>query len=177
MSCSAEVDADGFEGFEVELLNTDRRRLEDDLKLGVFEEAVRILAVAAVGWSARGLRVGDADGLGAEDSEEGVRRHGAGADLDVVGLLKDAALVGPELLKPEEEFLKGERGFLFGDCSHASVHTFQLTECFHSNSAMLIDTVGEGSDGAAPVVDGALRAAGAGEGVVGGEEGGELRPL
>ena len=44
-----EVDADGFKRFEVELLHVDRRRLQDELELGVLEEPVGVFAVAAVG--------------------------------------------------------------------------------------------------------------------------------
>ncbi len=93
--------------FEVELLNALGWRLQDDLELRVAEEAVGVFAVAAVGGAARGLRVGDADGSGAEDAQEGVRRHGAGADFEVVGLLEDAAVLGPEALQGEEQLLEG----------------------------------------------------------------------
>ncbi len=47
------------------------------------------------------------DGPGAEDAQEGVGRHGAGADFEVVGLLEDAAVLGPEALQGEEQFLEG----------------------------------------------------------------------
>ena len=110
-SCWREVDADGFERFEIELLHVDRRRLEDELELGVLEEAVGVLAVAAVGGAARGLRVADAVGLGAEHAQKGLRRHGARAHFDVVGLLKDAAALRPKALQAEEQVLEGE-GFL-----------------------------------------------------------------
>ncbi len=69
-------------------------------------EAVGILAVSAVGGTARGLHVGDTVGLGAEDAEKSFRRHGAGADFDIERLLQDAALASPELLQFEDEFLK-----------------------------------------------------------------------
>ena len=78
--------------------------------MGVLEEAVGILAVAAVGGAARGLRVADAVGLGAEDAQEGFRRHGARANFDVIGLLEDAAAGGPKGLQAEEQVLEGERG-------------------------------------------------------------------
>ena len=94
---------------EVKLLHVGRRRLEDDLILHVLEEAIGILAIAAVGGTARGLHVTDAIGLGAEHAEEGLGRHGSGADFDVVGLLQDAAVVGPESLQAKDEFLKRQR--------------------------------------------------------------------
>ena len=105
----AQVDADGFERGEVKLLHVGRRRLEDDLVLHVLEEAVGVLAVAAVGGTARGLNVADAIGLGTEDAEKGFGRHGSGADFDIVGLLEDATMIGPKSLQAKDEFLKGQR--------------------------------------------------------------------
>ena len=67
-----EVDANGDQRFEVELLHALRRRLEDDLQLRVTEEAVGVLAVTAVRGPARRLRVGNADGLGPQHAKEGV---------------------------------------------------------------------------------------------------------
>ena len=95
--------------FQIELLHIRRRRLQDHLKLHVLEQAVGILAVAAVGGTARGLHVADAIGLGTEHAQEGLGRHGSGADLDVVGLLQDAAVVGPESLQAQHQFLEGQR--------------------------------------------------------------------
>ena len=106
----AKIDANGLKRLEIELLHVDRRRLQNELELGVLEEPVGILAVAAVGGAARGLRVADLVGLGAEDAQKRLRRHGAGADFDVVGLLENASALGPEGLQAEEQFLKGEPG-------------------------------------------------------------------
>ena len=106
---AGEVDADGLEGLEVELLHVLRRRLEDDLELSVLVEAVGILAITSVGGTARGLHVGDTVRLGSEDAEKSFRRHGSGADFDIERLLQDAALAGPEILQLEDEFLKRKR--------------------------------------------------------------------
>jgi len=107
-----EVDANGFERFKIQLLHVDRRRLQDELKLRVLEEAIGVLAVAAVGRAARGLCVADLVRLGAEDAKKGLRRHGARAHFHVVGLLKDAAALRPKTLQAEEQVLEGERGGL-----------------------------------------------------------------
>ena len=80
---------------EVELLHVERRRLEDHLELVVLVDAHRVLAEAAVAGPPRGLAVGDAPRLGTEHAEEGVRVHRPRADLEVVRLLQDAALLGP----------------------------------------------------------------------------------
>ena len=114
MSCLLEVDAHGSERFEVELLHVLRRRLEDELKLRVLEEPIRILAIAAVGRASRGLRIADFVRLGPEHAEKGLRGHGACADFDVVRLLQDAAALGPEALQAEEQLLKGEGGLRLG---------------------------------------------------------------
>src|SRR5260370_41020144 len=44
-----QVDADGAQALQIEILHIDRRRFEDDLKLGVLIKAIRILAVPTVG--------------------------------------------------------------------------------------------------------------------------------
>ena len=110
MSCLREVDADGFEAAEVLLDDVGGRGLEDHLQLLVLVEAVGILAVAAVGGAAAGLHVGDAVGLGAEHAQEGFGGHGAGADFHVVGLLDDAAAVGPIFFEGEDGVLEGGGG-------------------------------------------------------------------
>ncbi len=112
--------------FEIDLLDPFGRRFEDDLQLGVAEEAVWILAVAAVGRAARGLGVGDPYRLRTEDAEEGVGRHGARADFNVVGLLEHAASLRPEALETEYDLLEGQ---CFGPCSSVS-HAMSLFVAF-----------------------------------------------
>ncbi len=70
-------------------------------------EAEGVVAVAAVGRAPRRLHVGHPPRLGAEHAEEGVGVHGARPHLEVVGLLQDAPLVGPELRQLEDELLEG----------------------------------------------------------------------
>ena len=108
----AQVDADGFQAAQVQILNVVRRGLEDDLILKMFVEAVGIFAVASVGGPTRGLDVSDAVGSGAEDAEKGFRVHGAGADFGVVGLLEDAALAIPIVHQLQDELLESEAGSL-----------------------------------------------------------------
>ncbi len=111
----AEIDADGFQRLKIQLLHVDRRRLQDELKLGVAEEAVGVLAVAAVGGTPRGLRIADLIRLGPQHAQKGLRRHGARAHFHVVGLLEDAAALRPKALQAEQKLLKGERsGLRFG---------------------------------------------------------------
>ena len=98
MSCWREVNADRGERFEVEFLHVLRRRLQDDLQLEVLEQAVGILAVTAVGGTARGLHVRDPIRIGPEHAQKRLRRHGARADFDVVGLLQDRSALGKESL-------------------------------------------------------------------------------
>ena len=102
----AQVDADGFQAAEVLLDDVGGRGLQDHLELRVLVEPVGIVAVAAVGGTAAGLHVGHAVGLGAEHAQEGLRAHGAGAHLDVVRLLDDAAAFRPVLLQLEDDLLK-----------------------------------------------------------------------
>ena len=98
-----------LEGREVKVLNVGRRRLEDDLILHVLEEAIGILAVAAVGRTTRGLNITDAVRFGAEHPEKRFRRHGSGANFHIVRLLQHATVAGPEILQTEYEFLIRQR--------------------------------------------------------------------
>src|SRR6202000_1938291 len=66
----AQVNAHRLKRFEVELLDIHRRRLEDELKLGVLEEAIRVLAVAAVGGTTRRLRIADPVRFWSEHAEK-----------------------------------------------------------------------------------------------------------
>ena len=95
------------------------RRFEDDLQLSVPEKAIRVLAVTAIGGATRRLRVPDADGLGPEHAQKRIRRHGAGADLDVVGLLQDAAALRPEALETKDDLLKSQYLFIYCVRGHA----------------------------------------------------------
>ena len=110
MSCGADVDAEGLERLEVELLRVARVRLEDDLELGVHLEAVRVLAVAAVIRPHGRLDVRHVPRLGTEHPQKGGRVHRPCADLGVVGLHDHATSVGPELLQREQGVLDGQRG-------------------------------------------------------------------
>ena len=46
----------------------------------------------------------------AEHAQKRFRRHGAGADFDVIRLLQHTSALSPEALKAKEQFLKGKRG-------------------------------------------------------------------
>ena len=72
-------------------------------------QAVGIFAVATVGRTPRRLDVDRPPGLGAERTQGGRRVEGPCADLEVVRLQQDAALVGPEPLQDQDKILKGRR--------------------------------------------------------------------
>src|SRR5712664_3691500 len=82
-----EVDADGAQALEVDVLHIDRRWLEDHLKLGMLVEAIRIFSVTAVGGPTTGLNISDAISMRAEHAQKSLRVHGACADFHVVALL------------------------------------------------------------------------------------------
>ena len=109
MSCCARVDAARLEALEIELLHFVGRRLEDHLELVVLEQAVRVLAEAAVGRPPRRLHVGDVPVRGPEHAQERLGVHRAGADLEVERLLQRAAARRPELRQLEDETLKRHR--------------------------------------------------------------------
>jgi hypothetical protein len=95
---------------KIKLLHVDRRRLENELELGVLKEPVRVLSIASVGRPAGGLGIPDLVRPGTKNPEESLRRHGAGAHFHVIRLLKDAAPLRPETLKAKEQILKRECG-------------------------------------------------------------------
>ena len=83
------------EAAEIEVLDVGRRRLHDHLELVVVLQAVRVLAVAAILGPARRLDIGRVPRLGPERAQGSRGMEGAGADLDVIGLQDDAALLRP----------------------------------------------------------------------------------
>ena len=103
------IDAARFQALEIHLLHIVRRRLENDLKLMVLEQAVRVLAEAAVGRTPRRLHVRDVPVPGPEHAEKRLRMHRAGADLDVERLLQRAPARCPEFGQLENEVLKRQR--------------------------------------------------------------------
>src|SRR6185437_3788337 len=85
------VEAELAQASEIEIQDVERRRLDDDLELVVVLQPEGVLAVAAVGRTARGLDIGGAPRLGSDGPEEGCRVEGAGPDLHVIGLQNDTA--------------------------------------------------------------------------------------
>src|SRR6266852_4046108 len=108
------ADAPGAQAPQVNVLNIDRRGLEDYLKLGMLIQPVGVLAVAAVGGPTTGLNISDAISVRAEHAQESFRVHCACAYFDVVRLLQDATLLHPELRELQYQILEIEalRSFL-----------------------------------------------------------------
>ena len=101
---------------QVDLLRVQGRRLEDDLKLVVVLEAVRVLAVPAVRGAARRLDVRDPPGLRPQDAEEGGGVERSRADLDIVRLLDETSFPGPERLQGDDNILKRQgKNLLFSE--------------------------------------------------------------
>ncbi len=100
------LDADGTKALEIQILYVCRRGLEYYLKLQMLVEAIGIFSVAAVGGPTTWLHIGHAIWVRPEDAEECFRVHGAGTHLDIVGLLKNAILIGPKFLKLKNQILK-----------------------------------------------------------------------
>ena len=103
------VQADSSQRAQVELLGIDRRGLDEHLELIVVLHAVGVLAVAAVGRTAAGLRIAGAPLGGTERAQRGRGVEGTGTDLGVIGLHNDAALLAPVLLEAQDDVLEGKR--------------------------------------------------------------------
>jgi len=102
------VDAERLQRLEVQLDDVVRVRLHHHLVLVVVLQAVRVVAVAAVGGAAAGLHVGGVPGLGPERAQEGGRVEGAGADLGVERLQQHAALRRPVAVQGLDQVLEGK---------------------------------------------------------------------
>ena len=133
---------DRSEALEIEILQILRRRLEDHLELVVVLQAIGVLAVTAVGRPARGLDIGRAPWLGAERAQRRGGMEGAGADLDVVGLQEDAALLGPEALQDQDQFLKARRAM--------RAHRNSIPERTGADNSMALESVKDGGRASAP---------------------------
>ena len=107
---------------EIQLLHLVWRRLEDHLELVVLEQAVRVLAEAAVGRPPRRLHVGHVPGLGPEHAQERLRVHRAGSHLDVERLLEQAPARGPELRELEDELLQCDHSIALPGVPHLAKH-------------------------------------------------------
>ena len=91
---------------EVDLLDLVGRRLEDHLELVVLEQAVRVLAEAAVVGPPRRLHVGHVPVPRSEHAQHRLPVRRAGADLEVERLLDQASVRGPEGRELEDQILK-----------------------------------------------------------------------
>src|SRR5260370_34140307 len=104
MQC--EIEAERLEALQIELLAIRGRRLQDHLELVIMLQAVRVLAIAAIGRPARRLDEGGAPWLRPERPKGRRRVKGAGTDLDIVRLQDHAALLRPEGLQSKDQGLE-----------------------------------------------------------------------
>ena len=81
------INAQLLEALQIEVLNVMRRGLQDDLILVIVLHAVWIFAVAAIGGTAAGLRIGGSPWLGPERTQERRRVKGPGAHFKIIGLV------------------------------------------------------------------------------------------
>ena len=72
----------------------------------VLKETVWIFAIAAVGRPTRRLNISDAVRIRTEHPKIRFRMHRSRPDLDIVGLLDDAASITPVRLKLKDEVLE-----------------------------------------------------------------------
>jgi len=131
------IDAQAAQAFQIEFLRVGRRRLQQHLILVVMLQAVGVLAVTAILGTARRLHIGGLPRVRAQRAQRGGRVEGAGADLHVVRLEDDAALLGPEVLERQDQLL--EAGLLGAAVAHGFPPFFGWTRIRSANlpSALL----------------------------------------
>jgi hypothetical protein len=100
------IDAKGLQTIEVDFLNVERRRFDDDLILIIVLEAIGILTISTIGWTARWFNISHPPWLRAQDPEEGCRVESPGTYLNIIRLLNHTSLICPESLKGKDQLLK-----------------------------------------------------------------------
>jgi hypothetical protein len=103
-----EIDPEGLEASQIYFLDIKRRRLQDDLILVVVLKAIGVFPVTTVRGSARWLHISHLPGFRTEHPQKGSWMKGSCPDFDVIGLLQDAILPCPKILKGLDEFLEGK---------------------------------------------------------------------
>ena len=104
------VEAEHLERADVEIEDVERRGLHHHLELVVALQPEGVVAIAAVGGPAGRLYISRAPRLRPDRAQEGRGVEGACADLHVVGLQHDAAVVRPVFLEGEDQRLEGMHG-------------------------------------------------------------------
>ncbi|MNV44985.1 hypothetical protein D3C71_1367680 [compost metagenome] len=112
------IDAQRLERIQIQLLDVVRARLHRHLVLVVALQAVGVLAVAAVGGTARGLHVGGIPAFRADRAQEGGRMEGAGAHFQIQRLDQHATLLRPVFVEGLDQALEGNRNV--GGRGHAA---------------------------------------------------------
>ena len=92
---------------QIQRLYVVRRGLQDDLILIVVLHAVRVLAVSSIRGTPAWLGIGGPPRLWTKRPEERRWMKGACPHLQFIGLMNDAALLGPIVMQRENEILKG----------------------------------------------------------------------
>ena len=123
-----DIDADGLEASQVQILDVVRRGLDEHLELVVELPAVGVLAVAAVGGTAAALHVAGAPGVGPQRAQRGGRGVRAGTHLVVVGLQHHATGARPVALQVHDDVLEGGGRRLPGLPGHVLCHGSPLLE-------------------------------------------------
>jgi hypothetical protein len=127
------IDAERLQALEIDLLNIDGRGFDDDLILIIVLEAIGILSVSAIGGATGRLHIGDLPGFRSQDPEKGGRVKSPCAHFDIIGLLNHTALIRPESLQGEDQFLKIHRSsFMSGNDVGFSTFDAFLSTSFKS---------------------------------------------
>jgi hypothetical protein len=93
------IDPKAVQTIQVDVLDREGGGLHDNLILIVVLQAVGVLTIAAVSWTARWLYICAIPGFGPEDPQEGGGVEGPGPHFSVIRLLDDAPLLIPKTLQ------------------------------------------------------------------------------
>ena len=94
---------------QIKFLHILRRRLQNHLKLHVFEQPVRILPIPPIRRTPRRLHISDLVRIRSEHAQKRLWRHRSCPNFNVIRLLNHRAPRGVKRLQLKDEFLKRQR--------------------------------------------------------------------
>jgi hypothetical protein len=100
------IDAEPAKAVQVDLLDIERRRLQDDLVLVIMLKPVGVLAIAAVRGPPAGFYIGDVPGVRPQGPQECRGVEGACTHFKVIGLCDKTPVTRPVIMQIQYQFLE-----------------------------------------------------------------------
>ena len=92
---------------KIQILRIRRRRFQHHLILKIMLKAIRIISISSIGWSSTGFNIGGTPGLRADRAKKCRRIKRPSPFFSIIRLSQNAVAGFPELMKRENNILKG----------------------------------------------------------------------